>query len=254
MTGWRPRKGLGQNFLNDGNAQAKLFRIIMAVQPKRVIEIGPGRGDMAARFLLQGIPVCLIEKDKILHQALSRRFASDERVTLMHTDVRHIQADRFPHKKGDVMFGNLPFVTATAIFRYTMTLPVYDNYFFMFQQEVAERLAALPGDSNYSYISLFRSLYVSCKPVLRLPPDVFWPRPKVHAAVLHLRPLSAPPVPKQDIQPFTAFAKQCFSQKRKTLRRMAGKEPASPALQQLLAKRPHQLTVQQMYRLYKLLA
>jgi len=128
-----------------------------------------------------------------------------------------------------MVVGNLPYYITSDIllhlFRYHL---VIDRAVVMIQREVAERVAAHPGTSDYGLLSATTQMYARVETLLTLPPEAFSPPPQVHSTVLRLT--MAPRFDELEVNPelFLAFLRTCFAQKRKMLRknlRVAGYEP-----------------------------
>jgi 16S rRNA (adenine1518-N6/adenine1519-N6)-dimethyltransferase len=90
------------------------------------------------------------------------------------------------------------------------------------QKEVAERLCAPPGSAQYGAATALVACGAECALVRRVPPDVFWPRPKVESAVLRLSPLQSPLVTAAEFEGFATFVRAVFSARRKKLTRALG--------------------------------
>jgi 16S rRNA (adenine1518-N6/adenine1519-N6)-dimethyltransferase len=98
----------------------------------------------------------------------------------------------------------------------------------MMQREVGERFAARPGDDAYGAVSVRVAYRATASTLRRIPPEVFWPRPKVESVVVRLDRLSAPPV-DVDEDPLWRVLDEAFAQRRKTMRnalRRLGLDPA----------------------------
>jgi 16S rRNA (adenine1518-N6/adenine1519-N6)-dimethyltransferase len=97
------------------------------------------------------------------------------------------------------------------------------------QKEVAERLSARPGNSGYGAATVLLGVRADCALVRKVPPDVFWPRPKVSSAVLRLSPREEPLVAAEEFETFAAFLRAVFSARRKRLARALGAARLTPA-------------------------
>jgi len=127
----------------------------------------------------------------------------------------------------------------------------------MVQKEVADRILAKPGTTQYSSLSLFIQLYAKPKLCFNVEPTCFYPQPKVRSSVIHLE-LHTPP-PDLDAENFTHFVRTAFSQRRKTLRSslhpLLPKEKIVSALKELHLSedaRAETLSLEQFILLYQL--
>jgi 16S rRNA (adenine1518-N6/adenine1519-N6)-dimethyltransferase len=133
--------------------------------------------------------------------------------------------------------GNLPyFITSDILLRLFEYRKYFEVFVLMVQKEVADRLAAKPGTSEYGLLSATAQLYSKVEKVLTLPPGAFSPPPKVHSAVVRLVPSSRLEKLHVDEKGFIDFLKLSFGQKRKTLwNNLKGRYP-SDNLERALAK------------------
>jgi 16S rRNA (adenine1518-N6/adenine1519-N6)-dimethyltransferase len=118
---------------------------------------------------------------------------------------------------GDVIAGNLPYYITSPILEKVFALGGgWTRAVFLVQAEVAERLAAKPGNRDFGYLSVQTQVYAHPEILFAVPRDAFRPPPKVESAVVRLERRSLPEVP--DPASFLKFASLCFRHKRKTLR------------------------------------
>ncbi len=222
--GVRPRKGLGQNFLLD---ETVLDRIVEAAQLEPqdiVVEIGPGLGALTARLLEHAGHVVAVELDDKLVEILRRRFASEDRLLLVHDDILRVNVPQVirewlspPEPLRYKVVANLPYsITSPAINHLLESRPPPERIVLLVQREVAERIAARPGDMNLLAVRV--QLYGQPRIVARVPASAFYPRPKVESAVLEIVPHVIPPVRVEDVRGFMRLVEAGFRQRRKQLR------------------------------------
>ena len=222
---------LGQHFLSDDSAAARIVDALGDISQDTVLEIGPGRGALTSMLARRARRLIAIELDRVLAAQLRMKFALAENVEVIEGDILSIDFDSiFGPKPGSSrpgiefnprpakVLGNLPYYITSDIL---LRLFEYRRYFrvliVMVQQEVADRMVAKPGGSEYGLLSATTQLYAKARKLFVLPPDAFSPPPKVHSAVVELTltdRLEQLAVPEQ---PFIDFLKLSFSQKRKTL-------------------------------------
>jgi 16S rRNA (adenine1518-N6/adenine1519-N6)-dimethyltransferase len=187
--GLTPRKSKGQNFLTQGVIADRIVAAAHLNSSDDVIEIGPGLGILTERILpLDVRSLTLVELDHSLAERLREKYSANSGVTVVESDFIKIAFGSLA--KGRVkVIGNLPFNAAGAIFRI-----LCDHYdlvtmiVVMFQREVAERIRATPGDSEYSALSVYAALYFDVDLHFRVAAGSFHPKPKVDAEVLRFRP------------------------------------------------------------------
>ena len=184
-----------------------------------MLEIGAGLGALTRPLLARAKRVVAIERDRDLLPILAELFAGREHLQLLEADA--VQVDWRAHlEQGPaprVVAGNLPYqITGRLIEKTVGMADLIDRAVFMVQREVAERLAAAPGRSEYGALSVFTQAAFEVERAFKLPAGAFAPAPRVESAVVVLKPLS-PPRAVED-EAFREVVKRAFNQRRKTLR------------------------------------
>lgn len=230
--GIRPK--LGQNFLVSATAQAAIVDALGDLAHRTVVEIGPGRGAITALLARRARHLVAIELDRGLAAALRSQFAEQGSVEVRSEDV--LATDFAALRNADpaqgklLVVGNLPYyITSDILLRLFHFAPDIDQAVVMIQREVADRVAAPPGSRDYGLLSATAQLYARVEKLMTLPPAAFSPPPQVHSTVLRLT--MAPRFAELGVtaEPFIAFLKAGFAQKRKKLAknlRNAGYDPA----------------------------
>ena len=186
-----PRKRLGQHFLVDTE---KIEEIASAIGPSdTLIEIGPGRGALTGALARQSQRLIAVEKDPDLAAHLERMFADDSTVMIRCADALHEDPTTWP--PGSRLAGNLPYNVATALLQHWMEARGHlADLTVMVQREVAQRLAAPPGDSSRGQLSVVTQLLMVVQPLFDLAPESFDPPPKVMSSVVRLTPRPELPI------------------------------------------------------------
>jgi 16S rRNA (adenine1518-N6/adenine1519-N6)-dimethyltransferase len=208
-----PRQRLGQHFLIKGSI---LERIAAAVCPEPcglVIEIGPGRGALTERLLKRAGRLVAVEVDANLVEHLRRKFSGEPRLEVVHADV--LETDLAQWGRAPIA-GNLPYYITSPILEKVTRMEV-PRAVFLIQKEVAERLAAGPGSRAYGFLTVQTALRAQARILFDVKPGAFHPPPKVDSAVVLLEPRPHN-LEIADRDDFVRFLKQCFRQKRKTIR------------------------------------
>ncbi|HEX6401263.1 MAG TPA: 16S rRNA (adenine(1518)-N(6)/adenine(1519)-N(6))-dimethyltransferase RsmA [Actinomycetota bacterium] len=216
--GIRPRRSLGQHFLIDPNL-ARAIAADAGVGPgDHVVEVGAGLGSLTRALAETGATVLAIEVDAALLPALEESVGASERVRVLRADamgwewVEHISAP------GTVLCANLPYNVATPLVLETLErVPRIERLVVMVQREVGERLAAQPGDEAFGAPSLRVAFRARAALVRRVPPEVFWPRPRVESVVVRLERLAEPPVTVDEAR-LWRVVDAGFAERRKTMR------------------------------------
>ena len=212
-----PKKGLGQNFLHDPNALAKIAASAEIEPDDIVVEIGPGTGALTVVLARQARRVIAIELDDRLLPLLESRFATAPNVEFIRADILDTDVGRLTGGAPYLVVANVPYYITGAILRHLFeSTPRPTRMVLTMQLEVAEKLVSKPGD--LSLIGVSAQFYAKPRIVAKFPPAVFYPRPEVGSAVVRLDVYPEPPVPVPDEVTFFAVVRAGFSQKRKQLR------------------------------------
>ncbi len=219
--GAEPSRALGQNFMVDANTVDRIVRLAGVEPGDRVIEIGPGVGALTVSLADHGASVLAVEADRHLLAPLA------EVVEGLDVEVVHANATElgWVGHLGDhrwKLVANLPYNVATPLVLDVLErLPQVDELTFLVQREVGERLVAEPGSKAYGLPSLHASYWATGSIVARIPPTVFYPRPRVESVLVRLVRHETPPV-EADFPAMMSLARQAFGQRRKMLRRSLG--------------------------------
>ncbi len=217
------KKSLGQNFLIDPEALAKIVESLDIKQGEPVLEIGPGIGFLTELLIESGANVTAVELDDNLVVRLKNTFG--KKLNVVHQNFLDYDLDEFGHDKFKVV-GNIP---------YHITTPIFTHIFgevgepkdwshkikmlvMTIQYEVALRLVAHPGEKDYSRLTLLSNYFTEAKLEKKLPPDSFYPAPRVHSAVVSLKPLEKSPVECVDLKLMRKLIQTGFSSRRKMLK------------------------------------
>jgi 16S rRNA (adenine1518-N6/adenine1519-N6)-dimethyltransferase len=230
---------LGQNFLVDAGAVARIAAALGDLAGHTVVEIGPGRGAITDALASHARRVLAIELDRELAAELRERFDTDRvtpaHVTIVEQDVLHFDFAAAAAEAGERLrvAGNLPYnITSPILLKLASSHAALDLAVLMVQREVADRVTAAPGSRDYGLLSVTAQLYGPAEQLFTLPPSAFSPPPKVHSTVFRWRFTPRFTELGVDEAGFLRFLRQAFAQKRKTLAnnlRAAGLTPAAAA-------------------------
>jgi 16S rRNA (adenine1518-N6/adenine1519-N6)-dimethyltransferase len=222
---------LGQHFLTAEDLGLRIVDALGEVSESTVLEIGPGRGILTSLLARRAHRLIAVEVDRVLAAQLRLKFGMSRNVEILEADVLAIDFDSlFGPKPGlgqpGIEFkpqpvrvvGNLPYyITSDILLRLFEYSKYLENIVIMVQKEVADRIAAEPGGSEYGVLSATAQLYARVEKMFSLPPGAFSPPPKVHSTVLRLT--IDPQQEKLGVagDGFVDFLRLSFAQKRKTL-------------------------------------
>ncbi len=218
--GHAPRKRFGQNFLQDEGVIQAIARAMAPRDHDHVVEIGPGQGALTAALVTSGCRLDAIELDRDLTAGLLAAFSIYPGFTLHSADA--LAFDYASLRDGQELLrvvGNLPYnISTPLIFKLLQNTAWIQDMHFMLQREVVERLAAQPGSKNWGRLGVMTQFYCEVDQLFDVPPDAFFPPPKVQSAIVRLVPHEQPAFPQCDVARLSRVVQMAFAQRRKTLR------------------------------------
>lgn len=233
--GLNPNKRHGQNFLIDMNL---LNMIASSAQLNRndvVLEIGTGMGSLTGIFAQQAGQVITVEIDQYLHQMASEELELFDNVLMLKQDCLKNKNTFAPEVIAAVkehmaavpgrvfkLAANLPYNVATPIISNLLRSEIVPATMTVtIQKELGDRLVAKPGSKDYGALSVWVQSICDTKIVRVMSPKVFWPRPKVDSAIIHIvhRPERRAAI--ADLGFFHAFVRAMFFHRRKFMRSVA---------------------------------
>lgn len=226
----RPRRSLGQNFLVNQTAPARIVAGAEVGPGDTVLEVGAGLGTLTAELAAQAGRVIAVETDPHLVAALRDALGAQENVELVHGDILTLDPAALlavsppPHQplwgsrlENYVVVANLPYYITGAVIRHLLEAAVRPARMVVtVQREVAQRIVASPGKMNLLAVSV--QFYGQPRVIFRLKRGAFYPVPAVESAVLRLDLYDAPPVDAPDVALFFRVVRAGFAQRRKQLR------------------------------------
>ena len=213
-----PSKGLGQNFVIDGNTCQKIVRQVEISKDDVVLEIGPGLGSLTLAILETGAPLIAVEIDNRLAQQLpitvSQHIPGAD-LTVVNKDA--LEVTELP-KNPTVLVANLPYnVSVPVLLNLLERFPSLREGVVMVQAEVADRLAAKPNNKDFGVPSLKGAWWADLELAGNIARSVFWPVPNVDSKLVYFKrhePLGNEEFRKRVF----ALIDAAFSQRRKMIR------------------------------------
>jgi 16S rRNA (adenine1518-N6/adenine1519-N6)-dimethyltransferase len=213
--GHRPNKGLGQNYLIDGNILGIIVDAAEISPGDRLLEIGPGLGALTQALAATGAPLTCIEKDPVMAEHINRTFES---VILVKKDVLDVDLSELFAAGTNKIVANLPYsVGSRFIVNALEARPLPEKMVFMVQKEVADRLIARPGGKTYGPLAIWSQLNYDVKNIKNVSPNCFMPAPKVWSAAVRFEKRQAPLAEVADDSNFKRLVKTAFTQRRKQI-------------------------------------
>ena len=220
--GFHFSKSMGQNFLIEEWVPRDIAESSGADQDHAVLEIGPGIGPLTRQLCRRAAKVTAVELDKTLYPVLAETMAEENNFTLVPGDIMKLDIAALvdEHFAGftPLVCANLPYNITTPVLTALVEAKRFEAITVMIQKEVALRIAAKPGSSDYGAFSLFMQYHTEPEVLFDVPPDCFLPAPKVTSAVLRCRVRKEPAVsPACGEEFFFRTIRAAFAQRRKTL-------------------------------------
>ena len=186
----RPKKSLGQNFLNDSNLLKKIVDVGKISKEDTILEIGPGTGNLTNELIKKKPKnLFVVEKDNSLSKFLHKRFGNQ--IKIVNKDILTCYKN-FNYEMPIKVFGNLPYNISTKILTSFIKIEnlnkKFKKFIFVFQKEVADRIIAEENSKNYGRLSILTSWKLSGQKILDIDPKYFSPKPKVWSSLILLEP------------------------------------------------------------------
>ena len=227
-SGFRPRKQFGQHWLRDENVLDRIVDAAKLTPSDRVLEIGPGTGNLTTRLLAKVAALVSVEIDRDLCKKLVRQFGERDNFLLIQDDF--LKADLpsllqdFPKfQQPNKVVANIPYNITGPIIEKLLgkiaspAAQQYESIVLLVQKEVGERLVAVPGSKAYGALSIRVQYLASCELVCDVLARSFYPPPKVDSVVIKLRPRTVEH-PANNPRQLETLIKLGFASRRKMLR------------------------------------
>ncbi len=219
----RPRKKLGQNFLCDPQAAQAIVRHAHITPADTVVEIGAGTGALTIPAAHAAAIVYAIEPDYRLIDLLAENVRENGlgNVSIINAGFMDVDLSELYEKAGQrlIIMGNLPYYLSSQILvRLIKTRRYIERAVLMFQQELADRLTAPPGNREYGRLSVMLRYCAEIKPLMRVKKELFFPRPKVASTVVGIIFYSPETFEACDDDRLFEIIKIAFAKRRKTIR------------------------------------
>jgi len=248
MTYVRAKKSLGQHFLKDQNIARKIVSNLITDGIDKVLEIGPGMG-ILTRYLLENkdYTTYVVEIDNESIEYLQTNFP-ELKDRIIAGNFLDLNLKKFSDRPF-VVIGSFPYnISSQIFFKVLENKDQIPQVVGMIQKEVAERIAAPPGSKTYGILSVLLQAFYDIKYLFTVSEHVFSPPPKVKSAVIRLKRNNTKAL-DCDEKLFFTVVKTAFNQRRKTMTNSLKKLITNPAPNEILQKRPEQLSVKEFVEL-----
>jgi 16S rRNA (adenine1518-N6/adenine1519-N6)-dimethyltransferase len=215
-----PAKSLGQNFVIDGNTCRKIVRLANINNTDVVLEIGPGLGSLTIALLPEARDVIAVEIDRRLASQLAETMQNKipnhaSKLQIINEDAQLVnELPQLP----TALVANLPYnISVPVILHLLEKFPSINKGLVMVQAEVAQRLAAKPGNKIYGTPSVKAKWWADMSIAGNVSREVFWPVPNVDSLLVGFQRGESPGDEALRTKTFTVID-AAFSQRRKMLR------------------------------------
>lgn len=230
--GLQPDSKHGQNFLIDLNLVRMLAETADIGPRDVVLEVGTGTGSLTAMLAEKAAAVVTVEIDAHLHLLASEALEDFSNVTILLQDAlrnKNNIHDKVLQKVRDELAvdedrqfkfaANLPYNVATPLISNLLASDIPPALMCVtIQKELAERIAAEPRTKDYSALSVWVQSQCDARIVRIMAPSVFWPRPKVHSAIIEIKLNAEKRARIPHLEFFHTFVRSLFLHRRKFLR------------------------------------
>jgi len=248
------KKKWGQHFLADTNLLRKLVKLIDPLKSESLLEIGPGGGALTELLDPYVKDLIGVEVDKKLFNKLC--FRNDlPNSSFINEDFLKLDLSTLVFQTRNIrLVGNLPYnISSQIIFRLLGKENFWRDCHFMVQKEVGERMAALPGSKTYGRLSVNIQAVAKVKTVLKVPAEVFVPKPSVESSLVRIKPLSTNLLNKEETNILDKITRLAFGQRRKMLRNSLASIKINNSILDL-SQRPEMLSISEFKRLARWVA
>lgn len=205
------KKSLGQNFLVSDLVIERIINQVKEFTPEVLIEVGPGPGALTYFLRDMGVPLTLIELDRVI-----AAYWREQGLQVLEEDALKLDWSQFFTGKKIVFVSNLPYqISSSIVIERSLEEKGVEHMVLMFQKEVAQRIRALAKTEHYGLLSVIAQTFWKTSMVTEAGPRDFNPSPRVASRVLAFSKI---PCEVKDRESFLKFVKAAFAQRRKLLK------------------------------------
>ncbi|MEM7592606.1 MAG: 16S rRNA (adenine(1518)-N(6)/adenine(1519)-N(6))-dimethyltransferase RsmA [Cyanobacteria bacterium P01_A01_bin.83] len=225
---FRPRKQFGQHWLRDETVLDQIISAAKLTKSDRLLEIGPGTGNLTSRLLAEVTALVAVEIDRDLCKKLVHKYGDYDNFLLAQSDFLKLDLasllQNFPRfQNPNKVVANIPYnITGPIIEKLLGKIDnpapqYYESIVLLVQKEVGERLVAVPGSKAYGALSIRVQYLADCELVCDVLAKSFYPPPKVDSVVIKLTPRELKN-PANNPRQLSTLIKSGFASRRKMLR------------------------------------
>jgi len=249
----RIKKRFGQHFLRDKNITRAIIDNVQIDAETSIFEIGCGDGFLTEDILkTSATRLWIFEIDPEWAHYVHEKFGSDKRLEIFTENILDVDFSRFEPFKPWTLLANLPYqITFPILYMLQRNRRLLKEGVVMVQEEVAQKILKTKG-RGYGFPSLFFQHYFDWKMLNKIPPQAFYPPPKVYSRLLYFKPkVKVQEIP--DEENFWKFIKVCFRQPRRTLRNnlVQSHFPFDKLSAEILALRAQQMSMDDFLQIWE---
>jgi 16S rRNA (adenine1518-N6/adenine1519-N6)-dimethyltransferase len=236
------KKYLGQHFLKNKKILKFLANNLEDIHNNVVVEIGGGHGELT-KYLINAKKLIVYEIDKELYEILKEKFPMAE---IINQDF--LKADLSKFKNNYYLIGNIPYYLTGGILRKIFSVSEHPKLaIFTLQKEYGEKLL---GKNGENFLSVWAKIWCQIQKLMIIKKEQFYPPPKVDSLALKFIFFKKPLIKSLSI--FEKFLKILFSKPKRTiLNNLKNFYNLENINKDLLYKRPHQLSFDEVLTLFK---
>jgi 16S rRNA (adenine1518-N6/adenine1519-N6)-dimethyltransferase len=212
----KPLKRFGQNYLVDKNIINKIVDTFNPSKDETIIEIGPGTGALTRAIFERIGPYTVVEIDKRVIEDLKRELPG---INVINKDFIEINLEKLTSRSKKLrVVGNIPYnITSSILFKLFSERRIINDALLMVQYEVAKRMLGDKGTKDYGILSVLLNYFTDSKLCFKISPNVFYPKPNVWSAVVHIKFNNKEISSVSDVD-FIKVVKASFGNRRKILK------------------------------------
>ncbi len=211
-----PKKSLGQNFLKNKRTARRIVDSISPSSDDIILEIGPGTGILTQFLVETRAQVYAIDIDKRMTTFLSEKFHKWPNLHVINRDILELEIPTAELEQKLKVIGNLPYHLTSPILGWLcLNSHKISTAVITMQKEVAERVVAEPGSSNYSALTVFINNFCDSRILFDLGKKQFHPPPNVVSSVIKLDFYDQPLIAPAEFEQVQEMVRKMFTQRRK---------------------------------------
>ena len=219
--GFNFSRSMGQNFLVDSEIPEKIADGALIDKKSGVLEIGPGIGCLTRELSERAGRTVAVELDRTLEELLEETLEDCKNVRVVFTDILKTDLHALVAEEFDgltpCVCANLPYNITTPVLTKLLESELFDTVTVMIQKEVADRICAKAGTSEYGAFTLFVGWHCTVEKLFDAGPECFMPKPKVTSSVIRMKKRTEKPCAVEDETKMFRIIRASFNMRRKTL-------------------------------------